>query len=240
MNKTKLDETYIFEINIKIWFFYVSIGIKIPFFRVSVTIEPSRSLLTVRYHELFEKFSWKILQYKNVASGNDPISSSRGTDLKLPLKSSINHVTVTCPAACNIYLSAGRPVIAHLGSKLNTMTLHNRIRGAINWNAPRLIARVAITFKYLRLVHFKTYHDQAYTSRVAGLCMADWPHYYFEYPSFYFSFRRNRYKQLSKYVMSRLDGYTNKSCLDNTHFTIKKCSAQQQKKSLKRVVTPKT
>ena len=35
--------------------FYVSIGIKIPLFRVSVTIEPGRSLLTVRYHELFEK-----------------------------------------------------------------------------------------------------------------------------------------------------------------------------------------
>jgi hypothetical protein len=34
--------------------FDVSIGIKIPFFRVSVTVEPGRSLLTVRYHELFE------------------------------------------------------------------------------------------------------------------------------------------------------------------------------------------
>jgi hypothetical protein len=37
--------------------FDVSIGIKIPFFRVSVTIEPGRSLLTVRYHELFESNS---------------------------------------------------------------------------------------------------------------------------------------------------------------------------------------
>jgi hypothetical protein len=35
--------------------FDVSIGIKIPFSRVSVTIEPGRSLLTVRYHELFDK-----------------------------------------------------------------------------------------------------------------------------------------------------------------------------------------
>jgi hypothetical protein len=34
--------------------FDVSIGIKNPFSRVSVTIEPDRSLLTVRYHELFE------------------------------------------------------------------------------------------------------------------------------------------------------------------------------------------
>jgi hypothetical protein len=34
--------------------FDASIGIKIPFFRVSVTIEPGRSLLTVRYHELFD------------------------------------------------------------------------------------------------------------------------------------------------------------------------------------------
>jgi hypothetical protein len=34
--------------------FDVSIGIKIPFFRVSVTIKPGRSLLTVRYHELFD------------------------------------------------------------------------------------------------------------------------------------------------------------------------------------------
>jgi hypothetical protein len=34
--------------------FDVFIGIKIPFFRVSVTIEPGRSLLTVRYHGLFD------------------------------------------------------------------------------------------------------------------------------------------------------------------------------------------
>jgi hypothetical protein len=34
--------------------FDVSIGIKIPFFRVSVTVEPGCSLLTVRYHELFD------------------------------------------------------------------------------------------------------------------------------------------------------------------------------------------
>ena len=36
--------------------FDVSIGTKIPFFRVSVTIEPGRSLITVRYHELFDIF----------------------------------------------------------------------------------------------------------------------------------------------------------------------------------------
>ena len=30
---------------------------QIPFFRVSVTIEPGRSLHTVRYHELFDSFS---------------------------------------------------------------------------------------------------------------------------------------------------------------------------------------
>ena len=34
--------------------FDVSIAIKNSFYRVSVTIEPGRSLLTVRYHELFE------------------------------------------------------------------------------------------------------------------------------------------------------------------------------------------
>ena len=34
--------------------FDVTIGIEIPFLRVSVTIEPGRSLLTVRYHELFD------------------------------------------------------------------------------------------------------------------------------------------------------------------------------------------
>ena len=34
--------------------FDVAIGIKIPFFRVLVTIEPGRSLLLVRYHELFD------------------------------------------------------------------------------------------------------------------------------------------------------------------------------------------
>jgi hypothetical protein len=38
----------------------VSIGIKILAFRVSVTIEPGRSLLTVRYQELFDlKFTNK-------------------------------------------------------------------------------------------------------------------------------------------------------------------------------------
>ena len=37
--------------------FDVSIYIKIPFSRVSVTIEPGRSLLTVRYHELFDPVS---------------------------------------------------------------------------------------------------------------------------------------------------------------------------------------
>jgi len=41
--------------------FDVSIGIKIPFFRVSVTIEPGRSLLTVRYHELFDRRAYVIL-----------------------------------------------------------------------------------------------------------------------------------------------------------------------------------
>ena len=34
--------------------FDVSIDIQIPFSRVSVTIEPGRSLLKVRYHELFD------------------------------------------------------------------------------------------------------------------------------------------------------------------------------------------
>ena len=35
--------------------FDVAIGIKIPFFRVLVTIEPGRSLPTVRYQELFDR-----------------------------------------------------------------------------------------------------------------------------------------------------------------------------------------
>ena len=55
MRRTKLDEIYIFlKSALKADSFDVSIGIKIPFFRVSVTIEPGRSLLTVRYHELFD------------------------------------------------------------------------------------------------------------------------------------------------------------------------------------------
>ena len=44
MGKTKLDETYIFNISIKMQFF-VTIGIKFPLFRVSVTIQPGSSLL---------------------------------------------------------------------------------------------------------------------------------------------------------------------------------------------------
>ena len=54
MGRTKLDETYIFKISIKSNSFDISIGIEIPFFRVSFSIEPSRSLLTVRYNELFD------------------------------------------------------------------------------------------------------------------------------------------------------------------------------------------
>ena len=45
IGQTNLDESYIFEISIKMRFFDVAIGIKIPFFRVLVTIEPGRSLL---------------------------------------------------------------------------------------------------------------------------------------------------------------------------------------------------
>ena len=45
MGKTKLDETYIFKISMKMQLFNVTIGIKFPFFIVSVTIEPGRSLL---------------------------------------------------------------------------------------------------------------------------------------------------------------------------------------------------
>ena len=37
---------------------------KIPFFRVSVTIEPGRSLLTVRYHELFDSNVQKHIKQK--------------------------------------------------------------------------------------------------------------------------------------------------------------------------------
>ena len=43
---------------------YVSTGTKLCFLRVSVTIEPDRSLLTVRYHELFDFFFLEPLFYK--------------------------------------------------------------------------------------------------------------------------------------------------------------------------------
>ena len=46
--------------------FYISIGIKIPFFRASVTIEPDRSLLTVRYHELFDTTSYVVSVVLNI------------------------------------------------------------------------------------------------------------------------------------------------------------------------------
>ena len=55
MDKTKLDEAYLFEISIKFNCFDASIGIKFLFFRVSITFEPGRFLLTVRYHELFDQ-----------------------------------------------------------------------------------------------------------------------------------------------------------------------------------------
>ena len=54
MGKTKVEKTYILEIVIKIQFFWY-IYCKIPFFfRISITIQPGRSLLSVRYHELFD------------------------------------------------------------------------------------------------------------------------------------------------------------------------------------------
>jgi hypothetical protein len=46
--------------------FDVSIGIEIPFSTVSVTIEPGRSLLTVRYHELFDIFENKYIFLTNL------------------------------------------------------------------------------------------------------------------------------------------------------------------------------
>ena len=54
MGRTKLNETYIFKISIKSNSFDISIGIEILLFIVSFSVEPSRSLLTVCYHELFD------------------------------------------------------------------------------------------------------------------------------------------------------------------------------------------
>jgi hypothetical protein len=49
-----MGKTYLFQINVNSDFFDVPIVNKIPFFRISVTIELGHSLLTLRYHELFE------------------------------------------------------------------------------------------------------------------------------------------------------------------------------------------
>ena len=38
--------------------FDVAIDIKVKFFRGLVTIEPGRSLLQIRYHELFDYLAW--------------------------------------------------------------------------------------------------------------------------------------------------------------------------------------
>ena len=45
MDKTNLDETYIFKSALKCDSFDLTIGIKIPFSRVSVTIDPGHYLL---------------------------------------------------------------------------------------------------------------------------------------------------------------------------------------------------
>ena len=67
------------------------LGLKIPFFRVSVTTESGRSLLVVRYHELFEmsrlfhiriQVGKKTLQ--TIFSFNEPLAyypSSHGCEL---------------------------------------------------------------------------------------------------------------------------------------------------------------
>ena len=54
IGKVKLDETYILKSALKCNSFDVAIGIEIPFFTVFVTIEPGRSLLRLRHHELFD------------------------------------------------------------------------------------------------------------------------------------------------------------------------------------------
>ena len=45
--------------------FDVAIDIKIQFFRVLVTIEPGRSLLQIRYHELLKKYLVSLMSKRN-------------------------------------------------------------------------------------------------------------------------------------------------------------------------------
>jgi hypothetical protein len=97
MGRTELDEIYIFEISIKILFFDVSIGIKIPFFRVSVTIEPGRSLLTVRYHELFDNISFSSVgNYhpweKNITPGEKKQKNKHASVIFLLAKNTKFHI----------------------------------------------------------------------------------------------------------------------------------------------------
>jgi hypothetical protein len=54
MCNIKINEIIYLKKSIKSDSFEVSIGDKIPFFEVSITIGPGCSLLTVRYHELFD------------------------------------------------------------------------------------------------------------------------------------------------------------------------------------------
>ena len=59
MGKNKLEKIIYLKSKLNFNSFDVSIGIEIPFFRVSVTFEPGSSLLTVRYHELFDVLSFQ-------------------------------------------------------------------------------------------------------------------------------------------------------------------------------------
>jgi hypothetical protein len=63
--------------------FDVCIVIKIPFFRVFVTIGPSRSLLIVRYIELFDTKSFR---KPSLAMGAGPNSCVSGSSLHAPVK----------------------------------------------------------------------------------------------------------------------------------------------------------
>ena len=100
MTKTKFDETYIFKISMKIWFFYVCFSIKIPFFRVSFTIErvaPYYSSLprTVwNNHEMsfLNPKRQSIIQLSSLCRGNATLNEKKKIYIKIFFLYTHNHV----------------------------------------------------------------------------------------------------------------------------------------------------
>ena len=81
MVKTKLDETYIFKISIKMQFFWCNSWNQNSVFRVSVTIEPGRSLLQFVATNCLTKYVWNVFIFLTFI--NKPLSKPQRRNVSI-------------------------------------------------------------------------------------------------------------------------------------------------------------